>query len=332
MNDVVQAKCDLFTKNMEALTKPFFLESNLLMAVTAASYTHMNMDVDVPKIQESIKLLRKKQGIFSDFRSYNELAIASKISFKNDLEGYIDEIIDVYNKLQKGKIIGSSFRALAATVIADSGKAGQAEEIAARTDELMKAMNSKHPFLTSDEDISFAVLLAMTDKSVEAIIDEIEACYGILKPHFTLHNNAVQSLSEVLTINDYPVEEKCNKVFEMFEAFKEAGVKYGKDYQLASISALLYLDVDKKVLAEEIKEVAEILKNHKGFKMLDMSSESRLMFAAMIVADAYSKNEEGTDEVSTIESNVAIAIAQEVAMMVVMMSAMAVSAASHASS
>ena len=58
-------------------------------------------------------------------------------------------------------------------------------------------MKEKHPWLTSDEDIPFAAMLAVSDLDTDSLISEMEKNYEILKQKFS-DKNAVQTLSHVL--------------------------------------------------------------------------------------------------------------------------------------
>ncbi len=331
MNSGVVKKCDLLADNLKALKMPFLLENHLIKVVSAAAYAEKGKLVEVSELKESLKLLRKKQGVFSDFRSYNELVVGTKISFSSNQEQYIEEIIAAYKCMQKGKFFGSSYRALAATIIVDAGKSAEADEIADRTKAILDVMHSKHPFLTSDQDTCFAVLLAMSGKDMDSMMNELEESYQMLKKSFSFHDNAVYSLAQVITTLDGNYEHKCQKAIDIFAALKNAGVKYGKEYELASLGALIDIDLSMDELVAEVKETEKYLKGKPGFKGLDMSTRIRLMFASMVIASVYSKND-ASAETTAVQGTVATVIAQEAAMMMIMLAATSASVAAHSSS
>ena len=96
-------------------------------------------------------------------------------------EKYLEDVKAVYEKFQKGKFFDSAYRVLAAMTICDAGKQADADAIIEKTDALLKSMNREHPFLTSDEDTGLVVLLALTDKSQEDVLAELEESYKQLK-------------------------------------------------------------------------------------------------------------------------------------------------------
>ena len=320
MKNTVQRRCDLLVENRQLVSKASVLESSIIRAVAAASYTEKDMSVDVDQLKDCIKLLKKKQGAFSYLRGNSTLIIAAKMALSGNPEGYLDDVIEVNKVFQKGKFFGSYYRVLAAMSICDAGRAAQAEEIVEKTNILLKGMSKSHPWLTSDEDTSFAVLLAMTDKSTEEILSELEDSYQYIKDKFSFHDNAAYSLSQVLTTLEGNYDRKGEKALEIFDAFKEAGSKYGKNYELASIGALVNVNMNTEELVSEVIEVADYLKDNKGFGMLDMDKHTRLMLGTMIVAGSYS-DEKAPVSASVTSGAIATVIAQQLCMYVAIMAA-----------
>ena len=330
MKEIIERRSELLVANQAAMCKAFKFEHSLTNAVVAASFSEKDKEADVDLIKESRNILKKKQGFFSDFRSYNELIISARMSLSGNPEKYLDDMIEVYGKFNKGKILGSSYRVLAAMSICDQGKVAEADRLIEKTNEILKGMKKIHPFITSDEDTCFAVLLAMTDKSVEDILAELEDSYQIIKQNFAFHDNAAYSLSQVLTAYNGSVEDKCQKTLELFNAFKAAGSKYGKNYELASLGALIDIDADKDELVSDIIWVADYLKGKKGFGMLDMGKETRLMFGTMLVSGAYMTGEYKATA-SGIGGEIGRIVALQTAIFITMMLIMSTTAAASAS-
>lgn len=327
MKTTLQTKCELLAENRNIINKGFVLEGSLIKIASALVYTEADKEVDNAYLKECRGILRKNQGIFSDFRNLNEIMVSAKLAQQSDPERYMEEIVTTYKKLHQGRIFGSRFMALAAMNISDAGKYAEADSIIEKTDAIMKGMNKEHPFLTTDEDTCFAVLLAMTGKSVYAILAELEETYKTLKKDFSFHDNAVYSLAQVLTMQGGTVADKCSRVVEIFEAFKSAGVKYGKDYEFASLGVLVGLDVRAEEIVNEVVDAADFLKTQKGFGMLDVTEKQRLMFSAILYAGTFEK-ESALAGASALESTVAMIIAEEIAFMMMIMAVTATTAAS----
>ena len=320
MKTTVQRRCELLVENRQLVSKASVLESSLMRAVAAASYTEKDMSADVDQLKDCIKLLKKKQNAFSYLRGNAMLIIASRMALSGNPEGYLDDVIEVYKVFQKGKIFGSYYRVLASMSICDAGRSAQAEEIVQKTDALLKGMSKSHPWLTTDEDTSVVVLLAMTDKSTEDILTELEDSFQYIKKSFSFHDNAAYSLSQVLTTLDGSHDKKGEKALEIYNAFKEAGSQYGKNYELASIGALVNVNMNAEDLVAEVIEVAEFLKSQKGFGKLEMDRYTRLMFGTMIISGIYSE-ETGSSSASVTSGALATVITQQLCIYVAIMAA-----------
>ena len=317
MNTTVQAKCDLLAENRDIINKGFMLEVSLVKVASALVYTEKDKAVDNVYLKECRGILRKSQGLFSDFRALNELMVSAKLAQQADPSAYMEEIAATYKKFHAGKLFGSRYMVLAAMNISDAGRFAEADSIVEKTKAIMKGMNKVHPFITSDEDTAFAVLLAMTDKSVEDILTELEETYQTLKKDFSFHDNAVYSLAQVLTMKGGAVADKCSRVVDIYDAFKRAGSKYGKEYEFASLGVLLGLTDNIDGMVNDIIEGAAYLKEKKGFGVLDLNEKTRLMFTAILYAGIYGKDAD-IATASAFESTISMVIAEEIAFMIMM--------------
>ena len=111
-----------------------------------------------------------------------------------------------------------------------------------------------------------------------------------MKKNFKGYSDPIQGLSQVLTVTDGDMIEKCDKVIDIYNRFKDRGVKYGREYEFTSLGALIGLEVDKDVLIDEILEADALLASYKGFGSWNMDKSTRLMFAAILTAQEYERN------------------------------------------
>ncbi len=323
MNETIKNKCDLLTGNRDKMARHFKWNYSLMNLSAALVFTSAGKEPDVDRLEECAKILKKNASMFSSMRSQMETIVISKLSLADDPQQYMSDLKIVYDKLTKGSFFESAYMVQAAISILDAGKIDQVDEIIARYKDMYKKMEKEHPFLTSSEDIVFSVLLAMTEKDVDVIVSEMETCYDYLKKEkkIKVGGNEIQGLSEILVLSDGDMIEKCDRAMMLYNKFAERGTKYGKDYgEFASLGALVGIDMDAEALVDEIIETAEYLKDHKGFGGFSMDKKQRLMFAAMLVGDAYSSDSTLASS-SFISSTVAMVIAEEVAMMVCIMAA-----------
>ena len=328
MKQSLREKCELLAENYTVINKDFKWEFEIMTIVAANTYTNAGMKADPEKMKECREILKKKKGIFSDLRGISELAILSKMAIDENPEGFLDDVIAVFDKVCAGRVFTSSYMVLCALIICDQHKVEQADEVIEKMKDIMEKMKKEHPLLTASEDMPLATVMALMSEDTEKQISEMEECYDILKRKFPFHNDAVQGLCQVLCLSGSGTEEKCAKAEKIFDALKKKGVKYGKDTELAALGALVDLDMEPEDIAEEIREVSDLLQAHKGFGNITLGKEYRAMFAALLVAQEYSSEVVSSDATS-IGSALALIIAEEIVMLILIASTTAATSATN---
>ena len=322
MNESLHQKCELLAENYTLIAKDFKWDLDIMCIVAALSYTNSHRKADTAGMKACREILAKKEGIFSDLRSTTELALLSKMAVDNNPEAYLDEVTGVYKKITKGKIFTSSFMVLSALIICDQHKVGQADDIIKKTKTILKKMEKKHPILTGNEDIPMATIMALHSEDDDKMIEEMEECFDILKRKFPFHKDSVQGLCQVLSLSGKGSEDKCQKIADIYDELKKKGIKYGKSTELAALGALVDVNMEPAAIASAISECSDFLKKHKGFGNLTLGKEYRAMFAAMLVAEEYApKGSAGGS--GTIAGSIAITIAEEIVMLIIITTCMA---------
>ena len=126
--------------------------------------------------------------------------------------------------------------------------------------------------------------------------------------------NEVQGLCEILALTEGDMKEKCDKAIKFYQTFKEHGKRYGvENSELAVMGTLIDIDEDPDALVDEIIETAEYLGTHKGFGTFSLDKKQRLMFATILVSEAYSND--AVNGNAAINSSIAAVIAEEMAVM-----------------
>lgn len=328
MNELLKEKCELLADNHEIVRKEFKWDYDMMSVVAGSIFSSAGQKANPEKMKICREILKKHSKAFSNFRSTVELAVISKMAVSNNPENYLEEVMGVYEKIKGKKIFTSEYMVLAAMCICDQHKVGQAEEVVEKANKILKKMEAKHPLLTGSEDTSYATLLAMTDRSVDEITEDIEKCFTILKEKFTFHKNAVQGLSMVLALKGDDAKSKCERILQIYQALKDQNVKWGKETELVALASLLDIDMDVKKLADEIADASAYLKKRKGFGDWAMGKEYRAMFAALITSEVYSDEASAVNS-SLLGSSLGIIIAEQVAVMLIVTSSAAATAASN---
>ena len=289
MNEAINEKCELLLKNSSAIRNKYFFDDAHMCLIAGLIFTSADKEVDTEKLKECKKLLEKNTGLLSNLRANPKLVVLSKMALSDDPEQYINNVSEVYKKIHGGKQLETSYMALAATLICDLGRQDEAEDLVVKAEQIRSLMDKDHPVLTASEDTSFIMLLALTEKSPERIVSDIEEAYDYLKNTCKLKSssNAIQGLSEVLAVSYGDTKDKCDKVVRIFNTFTERKAKFGSDNELIVIGSLINVDLDTDTLVNEILDAEVCLKGLKGFKDSEMDRKKRMMYAAMLVSEVY---------------------------------------------
>lgn len=327
MREELRKQCEIFLENRDVVKETFKWEISLLFPVCASVFTNKGQVATKEKLQECSEMVKKDAGIFSEFRGNAKLAVISMLATEEN-PNEIWSVTQRYYKKLREQFQPSPYLAVAAVVLAQNVEENEAEQYIIRGKKLYEMMKKNHPFLTYKEDSIFAILLGMSnDTNDDAVMERVEKAYHYLKGHFSSSND-VQSLSHCLSIVSGNVDERCNKVVRVFDMLKNAGVKYGQRYELASLGALTLIPIEENCIVEDIIAVDTFLSDKKGYKGLCRESKkNRLMHASMIVTSAYCNSD--TANVAAITATLAMIAAQEAAMCAIMASTVAASAASN---
>ena len=288
MNEVLQRKCQLFDRNRTAISKKFKFEKPIMSIAAGLIYTGADREVDIEKMTECRDILKRHAGHFSEYRDIVKLALISEMALSDEPEQYIDDVKSVYEKLHKGKFRDNSYMVLAAMLLCNLGRQNAADEIIEKHNEIMRRMNDLHPVLTCSEDISYAILLALSDKSVDAILSDMAECYDYLKKECKIKvgSDSVQGLSEILALTDGNMKAKCDRIVSLHNLLKDHKADAG-GYAFISLGTFVNIDADPEVLVKEILEADAYLSGLKGFDEKNLQKNYRLMFAVILVAESY---------------------------------------------
>ena len=234
-------KLELLASNKKAIDKGFYFEMGMSQVVAGLLFASAGKEADIERMKEARSILKKKAGVFSAFRDATELVILARMATAPDMEKYIDDLIDVFNVLMKGKVFEDSYLVLTAMIIVDRDRKADAENIKDTTNEIMRRMSKLHPILTSSEDLALAALLAMSGRDIDSVMNDMEESFVYTKKTLKLRAdaNSIQALSQILALTEGDMKAKCDKVAELFAAFKEHGSKFGTYLEFPALGTLL---------------------------------------------------------------------------------------------
>lgn len=330
MRESLRELCELFIDNREVVKKAFSMENSYFYPVCAAIITENGEAADVERLKECRAILKSKTGMFSNFRGAAVSSIITMLSLDCDPEGRLDRALAFHKELRE-HFYSSEYLPVAAMMLSDAVDPEKYSEVSLRARKIYDLMKSEHPFLTSSEDSVFAVMLALSSLSDDEVIRQTEICYNALRERFK-SRNAVQSLSHVLALysdSSYTAADRCRNTIALYDALREKGMKYGTEYELATLGTLAMLDCSIDETVADLEAVDAFLSEQKGYGFFGASRKERLMHAAMIVVGEHS-GETHDMNATAIGGTIAMIAAQHAATCAAIMSASAAASAASA--
>ncbi len=182
-------------------------------------------------------------------------------------------------------------------------------------------MNEMHPILTDSSDISYVILLALSDRTVDSIIEDMTACFDYLKKELKIKigSDSIQGLSEILALTDGDIKEKCDRVMQIYDVLKENKAEIGDGAVFSTLAMLIGIDETSEIIVGEIQEAEEFLKSSKLFEGKSEDKKQCLMFAELLVASSYGT---GSSMINNAFVNTALSVikAQQIATMITIFS------------
>ena len=329
MNQSLRDLCELQIENERIIRGVSFLEDGNVIKVGALFYTMGKATADPEKIRASKEILKRKTGIFSNFRGLLKFAIQVKMASEPDPEAYLDHVLEIYDKLAAGRILPGEILAMTAMTVYDQLDGRDADSAVATIKEVYARIKQKHRFLTDENDLSYIAMMVLSGKNVDQTVEEVESLYAALKERFRIPSDTAQSVALILSMSKKPVEQKAENYIGLYKALKEAKHATSKQKVMSVYAAFADLDISRDLLVEEIGEAEEWLRQQKGYGLLSSSDVRRVMAATLVLQH---HGETGTVAVHTEASTVASqVIAEEVIFTMIMMIAVSASISSAAS-
>lgn len=321
MNIELERKCKLLVRNRDVMHEAFRWNNESMMLAGSSFFVGLNMEADTDQLKACEEILKRKTGIFSPYRGNVRMPLLCKMAAAENPEQYFADVDSIVQQLKPLKWIETDYKVLASMTLRDHLKMEEILSAAEKMIGLYQGMRGKHPWLTGGEDVPFAAILAVSGLDTDVLMAEMENCYQELSKVFR-DKNAVQSLSHILAIDPADTRVKCRKVADIFDILKDGRHKYGTGSELTVLGTLAMLDLTAEQAAAEIMEADDYLKTQKGFGTLAMGDAVRRMYAALMVMDTHMPPASHSHE-SLVNSVLAMVIAMEVCMMIVMTSVIA---------
>ena len=283
MANSLQELCRLQIENEKIIRKASFLELDEVIKVGALFYTVRNISPDGEKIRACKEILKRKTGIFSNFRGFLQFAIQVKMSVSPDPEAYLDAVLAIYKKLAEGRILPGEIIVMTAMTIYDLSDGRDVDSVIAAVKEAYAKIRQKHKFLTNENDLSYIAMMVLSGKDMDRQLEEVEMLYAALKERFHMPSDTAQSAALVLSMSSKPADQKAESFISFYQALKEVKHATSKGKAMSVYAAFTDLDAPRELLVDEIGQAEDWLRHQKGYGILSSSDVRRVMAAALVL-------------------------------------------------
>ena len=324
MDRQIETRSLNLVENYRILSGRNKMEFPEMVLACAGIFLAAGVTPDMNRLAECKKLLKSKAGIFSNFRGSDELLVRCKMALSADPELYFENLEREYQRIKT--FFSGEQTVLAAMILAEQGSS--VEDLAEKTKQIYKDMKEAHPWLTSENDLPFAALMAVSGRDASSVYAEAEEIYALLGKNLHADKDTRQMLSHILAIRSGSAAEKCEKLCALADGLKAAGHSLGRGSRLAILGILADSTLPTASLVERICETDDFLKQYKPFHgIFGVGKDCRRMFAVQIVHSSVS----GED---TLGASAMVAASVELAIitMILLMIIVSTSASYHASS
>ena len=325
MDRQIESKCLALAENYRILAAGNKMELSEMIVACAGVYLAAGEKPDADRLEECRKLLKSRVGLFSNFRGTGELLVRCKMALSDDPALYFERLESAYQRIKT--FFSGGQTVLAAMILAEQSDA--AEAYAEKTKQIYQEMKEAHPWLTSENDLPFAALMAVSGRDVSAVCAEAEEIYALLRKSLRADRDTLQMLSHILAVRSGRAEEKCEKLCALAAGLKAAGRPLGTGSRLAILGILADSTLPAEALVERICEADDCLKPHKPFHgIFGVGKDCRRMFAVQMVQASVS-GEESLGASAMLTASVELAIVTMILMMIIVSSTAASHTASH---
>lgn len=308
-----------FTQTVDEVAKAagWTVDRKIILAI-ASTHVASGRTFDAKKYKEVLQEMKKQSSWVSPLRSSVGHSIAASLMKEENTEQAVENLISNEKILKEAKFKSGSFSFIGAQFLTKDKNEKRAHAQNARA--LYEAIRKHHRFLTSFDDIPYAVLLSSPKDDVVLRAETMNRYYKELRTYNFSAGNELQWLSQVMTFSSAQYDSHLvPSVVTIRDTLKKHGVKVKyMHYPLLGFLAILKLD------AIQLQQIIDLYLELKGMKLLKWHREFVLFMAVQIAIYDMAMVQQSLS--MAIMSSIELLIqAQQAAMMATLMAAAAAS-------
>lgn len=313
-----------FANTVEEVSKAagWTVDRKIVLAI-ASTFVASGKTFDAMKYKNVLQEMKKQSSWLSPLRTTVGYSIAANLMEQDDAEKAVKNLLTNVSILKEAKFRSGNFSYIGAQFLTEDEQDKKTHAQVARA--LFDAIRKHHPFLTSYEDIPYAILLSSPSDDVELRADTMNRYYKELRTSNFNAGNELQWLSQVLTFLSPKFDgQLVPDVVTLRDGLKKQNVKVkAMHYPLLGFLAILNLD------KAQLQGLIDLYHELKDMKLLKWHREFVLFMAVQFAIYDMAKVQKSLS--MTIMSSIELLIQAQQAAMIAAVSAAAIASSSSSS-
>lgn len=313
-----------FANTVEEVSKAagWTVDRKIVLAI-ASTFVASGKTFDATKYKNVLQEMKKQSSWLSPLRTTVGYSIAANLMEQDDAEKAVKNLLTNVSILKEAKFRSGNFSYIGAQFLTEDEQDKKTHAQAARV--LFDAIRKHHPFLTSYEDIPYAILLSSPSDDVELRADTMNRYYKELRTSNFNAGNELQWLSQVLTFLSPKFDgQLVPDVVTLRDGLKKQNVKVkAMHYPLLGFLAILNLD------KAQLQGLIDLYHELKDMKLLKWHREFVFFMAVQFAIYDMAKVQKSLS--MTIMSSIELLIQAQQAAMIAAVSAAAIASSSSSS-
>jgi hypothetical protein len=287
MKKKVKSICDKTVYNYRMAKEELRYDGDYINHFAAIIYGSREEDIPIKKVKEIRSSFKKETSRISSFRGDILYIVSFLIALEDNVERFISDMINIYEKLRELEFRDSKYLVLASYSIVKYVKPEERFSKLIKMREIYGAIRREFKNVTNHEDYLECALLAIKDIDEGFITNFTKEIFNQYTGVENLSKNSIQALSMTIMLNDN--KWACVDVKNLLLNLDKNEMRIGR--QFLPLLGSSYNSKNTDEFITKIKEIIEYLCNEEAEYEFYMDKGFRF-FIAMAIFEVSKNNKE----------------------------------------
>ena len=287
MDDLLLQKCITFMDKKEALRQKHFFSNPDENAVIAYIYLYHKQEINFDALSSCEWIVKKAFPFTSPYRQAHPRIYAAMMAVsQQDPDTVVARVMAFEQQFNRSFAKNNGLAVLA--FIAAEIQPVEYQPIYYTALSIYNRMKDLHRFLTNDQDVIYAGILAMTPHLKEDVVDELVIMDDLLMNEYHLDGDYARRLSYVLALCEGTATVKVRRAMELIQAITNGWNRSINHLYFILPAVLANISISFERVLEDYEEVSAFLKMQKDYGKF--YNHTRSLHTCMILLQYYAED------------------------------------------